>query len=139
MSFNARCSGMTRCKLDKDGNDIEVTRWFKDTMAKLGAGYQASCKPIAGEVSLQKRAGYVAKYMTKTNQGQFEGIARFRFVHTSQHFSDLDTTDDKDWFVWDGIHQDDLKRFPRIKDINRSKYLSDADFEHVDIYPPELA
>lgn len=138
MSFNARCAGFKKGKLDKHGNDIEVTRWFKDTMASLGAGYQASCKPLDNTHSIQRRAGYVVKYMTKTNQGVFEGVKRFRFVHTSQHFSGWMQGTDLDWKIWSGIGKDDLKRFIKIKDLNRNKYLTDKDFEHTNIYPPEL-
>lgn len=138
ISFNARSGNLKRGALDIKGNDIQVTRWFKDNMAALGAGYQASCKPVDRTMSLAQRAFYIGKYMTKRNQAPFEGIARFRFVHTSQHFSKLDVKDDKKWFIWSAIAKDDLKCYPRIKDLNRNKYLSDADFEHNDLYPPEL-
>jgi len=137
MSFNARSGGLKRGALDKKGNDIEVTRWFKDTMASLGAGYQASCKPLQFD-SLAKRAGYVVKYLSKTNQEKFDKVKRFRFVHTSQHFGALQPENEYRWSIWAGIYKDDLQRFPRIVDKNKNKTITDADFEHSDIYPPEL-
>lgn len=138
MSFNARAAGMKRGELDKDGNDIEVTRWFKDNMAQLGAGYQASCKPLDSSSSIKKRVRYVTKYMTKQTQSAFSDRKRFRYIHCSQNFGALRQKSELKWNISSGVYRGDLRFFQHIRDTNKNKILTEQDFDGNKAYPPEL-
>lgn len=59
-------------------------RWYKDTCASCGLGYQVKVIPIENE---GQAAGYVAKYLLKASQDEWP--KGFRRVRTSQNFPEI--------------------------------------------------
>lgn len=127
-------------ELDKKGNDIGLTRWFKDNCSQVGLGYQASAKPLrsAQGVHAGTIAGYATKYMTKDSQAFKLFPKGLRRIQCSSGFGALRIPDSKfEWGMRAGIFEVDiLKR--HVTDVNLDRKVTSDDFEDGYIYPPEL-
>lgn len=127
-------------ELDKKGNDIGLTRWFKDNGAEVGLGYQASAKPIRSSQGVHAGfvSAYVTKYLTKSSQGFKLFPKGVRRIQASNGFGALKIPDSQyTWSKRAGIFEHDVLEH-HVHDVNLKHDVSTDDFEDKYIYPPEL-
>lgn len=127
-------------ELDKKGNDIGLTRWFKDNCAEVGLGYQASAKPIRSSQGVHAGfvSAYVTKYLTKGAQGFKLFPKGVRRIQASSGFGALKVPESQyNWHMKSGIFEHDVLEH-RVTDVNLDRVVTTDEFEDSYIYPVEL-
>lgn len=116
-----------------------IKSWLKKQAIEVGLGYQVDCEHIGGDI--QKTCNYILKYMTKDMQSGFDkkGLRR---IACSQNIGTPKPESEYSWFLAEGITPRDLYLADREKrivyDLSAKHQVTLDDFEHVNIYPPEL-
>lgn len=118
-----------------------VTRWLKDTMAALGAGFIAHARRVwearTKTANVGLVVGYILKYMNK-NMSMMEFPKHQRRIQTSRKIGSPDTAakGQGTWMHLRELPKTALQTSKRIVDMTTGEILTERSFEGESYYPP---